>query len=241
MSPLPKLTLYRHNGGCSLVTHILLTELSIPHTDIQLKFDANNKYAAADGSFTHEDYVRDVHPNGYIPALKIEDGKTTTILTENLALLTYIANLVPERQFSGSTSLEQATILSWLSFLSGSIHGQGFGALWRPARYIDGETLPGGDEAVQATGKQNILKYYGQVESRLGESGWAVRRERNEPTGVDWYLYLFFRWGRDVEIKMDVETYPRWTRLAKAVEGRPATRKVLDVEGLGLLFADGNI
>jgi len=56
MSPLPKLTLYRHNGGCSLVTHILLTELSIPHTDIQLNSDANNKYAATDGSFTHEDY-----------------------------------------------------------------------------------------------------------------------------------------------------------------------------------------
>jgi len=93
--------------------------------------------------------LRDVYPNGYIPALKIEDGKATTILTENLALLiallTYIADLVPEHQFAGSTSLERATVLSCLSFLSGSIHGQGFGALWRPARYIDGKKLQGGD------------------------------------------------------------------------------------------------
>ena len=94
---------------------------------------------------------------------------------------------------------------------------------------------------MQVMGRQNILKYYRQVESRLGESRWAVPRERDEPTGVDWYLYLFFRWGKEVGMKIDGETYPRWTRLAKAVEGRAATRKVLGVEGQGLLFADGNI
>lgn len=239
---LPKLTLYRLDSGCSLVTHILLEELRLPYTEVKLIFGANHKLAAADGSFTHDDYTQTIHPSGLIPALKIEDGNNTiTILTENLAILTYLADLVPEHecQFAGTTPLERATILSWLAFLSGTIHGQGYGALWRPARFIDGEKFPGGEQAVQEAGRRNLGRLYGQVERRLAEGGkseFAVRD--GQPTAVDWYLYLFWHWGKSIGIAMDEGAYPKWTRVVKAVEGREATRRVGKSEGLGLLFAD---
>ena len=270
-SPLPKLILYRMNGACSLVPHILLHELAIPFSAVLMTIGPNGAHAV-DGSLSPEEYIRTVHPNGMIPALQItsptsnssfssssssnDRGETTTTtLTENPAIITYIASLTPkgERELlRGGDPLQKAQVLSWLVFLSGSVHGQGYGALWRPGRYFDLTTTPATSippptttpipnfdptelkikQVIQAAGRRSIDKFYGQIEARIGLGG-SVYAVGDGLTVVDFYLYLFWRWGVSVGVPMR-ERYGRWEALVRVLEGRESVRRTLEVEGLEL-------
>lgn len=69
-----------------LVPDALLYHLCLSFHAIPLAPDADGKYVAVDGSFTHAEY-RELNPTGYVPALDIGNG---TIIAETLAILTCI-------------------------------------------------------------------------------------------------------------------------------------------------------
>src|SRR5690348_9065127 len=72
--------LYYAPGGCSLADHIALIEVGLPYKLVRVDRDKRTE----DG----RDFST-INPKGYLPALELDDG---TILTENLAILTYIAH-----------------------------------------------------------------------------------------------------------------------------------------------------
>ena len=80
--------LYYAPGACSLADHIALIEARLPYKLIGVNRDKRTE----DGG----DYLT-INPRGYVPALELDDG---TLLTENLAILAYIAHrsdtLLPE-------------------------------------------------------------------------------------------------------------------------------------------------
>ena len=82
-----EIKLYRRDGACSFVPHALLNELNIPFTSILMDWDKSGVFAAADGSFTNEEYKEKIHPSGYVPALTVDDQ----VIIELPAILTYIA------------------------------------------------------------------------------------------------------------------------------------------------------
>jgi glutathione S-transferase len=69
---------------------------------------------------TGEDY-RVVNPLGYVPALKLDDG---TVLTENAAILQYIADAFPAAGLAPPKSdpVGRARLRQWLSFISSELH-----------------------------------------------------------------------------------------------------------------------
>ncbi len=69
---------------------------------------------------TDDDY-RAINPLGYVPALKLDDG---TVLTENAAILQYIAEHYPEAQLAppASDRVGRAKLRQWLSFISAELH-----------------------------------------------------------------------------------------------------------------------
>src|SRR5712671_6861215 len=76
------LTLYYAPGACSMASHIALEETGAPYqTQI---------VGLAQGEQTKPEYLNKVNPRGKVPALKTDDG----ILTENVAILTYLAHTV---------------------------------------------------------------------------------------------------------------------------------------------------
>ncbi|KAK3385943.1 hypothetical protein B0H63DRAFT_473885 [Podospora didyma] len=256
----PKLTLYRADGSCALVPHMILRELGIPFTDVVMDFSpTTGLLQSVDGTLDFAAYQK-IHPSGLVPALRIvenssgnddddaEEGKSI-VLTENPAIQMYIASLVPSSPIAGSTLLQRAQVLSWLNFLSGSVHGQGYGALWRPGRYIDVQSFPGSKEAVEAAGRRSIEKYYNMIETRLKDDAGAggVRYaldddrgggdEHQQPTLVDFYLYLFFRWGNKIGIDAMKERFPNFTGIARAVEARESVKVVLAEEKAAFQFA----
>ncbi|KAL4723597.1 hypothetical protein ACLX1H_009235 [Fusarium chlamydosporum] len=107
---MPKLTLYRTNGSCSLVPHAILRHYNIPFDAIRLK-PGPDGYEAADGSFTNAEYHA-IHPRGYVPALTVDDET----ITEMPAILSYISSLIPNEKLLGVTAFQNAKVLEWLVF-----------------------------------------------------------------------------------------------------------------------------
>jgi glutathione S-transferase len=82
---------------------------------------------------------------------------------------------------------------------------------------------------VREAGRRSIDLFYGQMEERLVEGRFAVGEGL---TVADFNLYVFYRWGKGLGIKMD-EAYPKWTELAKRLEARPSVKTAVWLEGLG--------
>jgi glutathione S-transferase len=81
MAPFPSLTLYRADGACSRVPHILLRELGASFTEVVMGIDTTvNGLVPKDGSMTREEYLSNVHPEGMVPALQV-DGAVIVEMT----------------------------------------------------------------------------------------------------------------------------------------------------------------
>src|ERR1043165_580100 len=80
--------LYYTPGACSLAPHIALREAD-RRFDLE-RVDLKTHRTASGGDYTL------VNAKGYVPALQL-DGE---LLTENTAVLLYIADLVPEKRLA---------------------------------------------------------------------------------------------------------------------------------------------
>ncbi|PSN72611.1 putative glutathione S-transferase GST-6.0 [Corynespora cassiicola Philippines] len=206
----PKLNLYYLTSSCSLVPHILLHETALPHTATKVDWSAGFP-----PSLLH------LNPKARVPFVVLDDS---TVITENPAIQTLIAQLAPEKQLLGTNPLDVVRTYEWLNWLSGTLHGEAYGAWFRPSRYVKEEALYG---KVKEKASESVVACYEAVEEKLDGREWAVG---DGFTAVDAYLYVFFRWGVSGGFSMD--KYPRYAALAKKVEGRGAVLKALEVEGI---------
>src|SRR5271157_6542939 len=93
--------------ACSMSARIALAEGGAAVNLIEV--DPDTKRILATG----EDY-RGIHPLGYVPALRLDDG---TVVTENAAILQFIADGYPEARLAPPESdrIARATLRQWLS------------------------------------------------------------------------------------------------------------------------------
>jgi glutathione S-transferase len=79
--------LYYAVGACSLAPHIVAREAGIA-LDLERVDIGRTPHLTASGA----DFSR-INPNGYVPALELDDG---SVLTEGVAIVQYLADLEPE-------------------------------------------------------------------------------------------------------------------------------------------------
>ena len=198
-------------GACSLAPHIALEETGA-------EFEAR-RVAIAEGDNRKPDYLA-VNPHGFVPALEA-DGEA---ITENVAVLTYIASRFPEaRLLPFEDPIALARALSRMAFLSSSVH-IAFAQLWRPGRFTADESV---HRQIIAGGRERILRYFAEIDARLSESAWLAG---DEMTLADPAVLVFFRWGN--RIGLDMSCYPHWTAHSRRRLERPAVRRALAREGL---------
>ncbi|KAL0944697.1 glutathione s-transferase [Colletotrichum truncatum] len=237
----PSLTLYRVNGSCALVPHCILTQYAIPFHGVPMEptpdSSFGSRYRATDGSLSHEEYLR-INPTGYVPCIVVQpdhndgdDGASGTAIGEMPAVLTYIASLLPEKNLLGRTDAQRAKAYEWLCWLSGTLHSLGFAAFWRPERFVVGEEAK---KEVSVRGREVIDKCYARIEAALNGREFAVGEGL---TVVDFNLYVFWRWGRLIDVDME-RHYPSYGRLMRVVEGLEGVRKAVQVEGKQLYFEE---
>ncbi|GJN85507.1 hypothetical protein PLIIFM63780_009074 [Purpureocillium lilacinum] len=221
---MPQLTLYRANGACSFVPHAILEELGIDFTTVLLKRGPDG-FDAADGSLTNAEYRNTIHHMGYVPALRVNNED---IVTEMPAILTLISSLAPERGLSGDSLVQRAKVLEWLAWLSGSLHGMGFGMRFRPARFTNDENL---HETVRERGKSLVDAGFSRIDKLLDGKVFPVGEKE---TVVDYNLVIFWYWGREIGLSLD--KFPRYAGLIKRMEAKESIKRVAAIEEKKLYF-----
>jgi len=100
--------------ACSMSARIALAEAGATVNFIEVDPDTKRLLA------TGEDY-RAINPLGYVPALRLDDG---FVLTENAAILQYIADAFPEAKLAPPESDRKgrAKLRQWLSFVGSELH-----------------------------------------------------------------------------------------------------------------------
>jgi glutathione S-transferase len=214
----PKLHLYMTPGSCSLVSHIALTEISLP-------FHTTNVGATRGKPFPKE--FLHVNPKARVPSLEI-DGD---FITETPAILTTISNLAPEKKLLGETDMEKVRALEWMTWLCQTVHGHAFACVFQPRRFVGDDAGEEVFEIVRTQGRKVLEENFAYIEGKLEGKTHAVG---DEFTLVDAYLFVFYRWGNVLGIGMR-EKYPNYARLVDELAKRESVRKTVEVEGISLL------
>ncbi|KAL5346224.1 hypothetical protein V496_05451 [Pseudogymnoascus sp. VKM F-4515 (FW-2607)] len=201
--------LWYSSGACSLAPHILLNETGIEFEPVKLDVHAG-----------YPEEFRHINPKMRVPVLLI-DSET---ITENPAIMTAISQLVPDKHLLGKTNLEVVRAYEWMNWLSGVLHGQAFGGLFRSARYSDDPTTYA---SIKAKALLTVQECFTTIDQDLS-SGYAVG---SSFTAVDAYLYVFYRWGTSVGIDMKGK-YPKYTNLVVNLVKRQSVQDALKVEGI---------
>src|SRR5262245_35750100 len=100
--------LYYAPGACSLADHIVLEWVGTPYDVVEMSPQTLKSPA----------YLA-LNPRGTVPLLRHGDF----LLTENVAILHYLAELHPEAALMGGDSpRERAEVMRWLAFLNSDVH-----------------------------------------------------------------------------------------------------------------------
>jgi glutathione S-transferase len=203
------LTLYYSPGACSTASHIGLEETGAPYEE--------KPTLLPKGEHKTEAYLK-INPRGKVPALSV-DGK---VLTENTAILTYLAKRFPERKLLPSDPLEEARCISTMAWFSNSVH-PAYTHYLRPERFAEADVA---HATVKETAKKTFMTHCGEIDSMLQGKEWIMG---SQYTVVDPYALVFYGWGVRAGFPMtDLKAYTSWKdRMLK----RPTVRKVLESEG----------
>ena len=211
------LKLYYSPGSCSLASHIALEEAGVPFEPVPT--------ITAKGEQLTPAYLA-INPKGRVPALA-GDG---WVLTENPAILRFVATLSPEAALWPDDRRDEARCAEWLAWLSSTIH-PAYSHVRRPERCARSEEARAD---VVATGKESVRQLCRDVDRKLGEgSGPFALGPRYSV--ADPYLLVFWTWGRAPLLGFEIERdLPAWTAHARRMAERPAVRRAFEREGLRL-------
>ncbi|MGR9115867.1 MAG: glutathione transferase GstA [Gammaproteobacteria bacterium] len=198
--------LYYSPGACSLSPHIVACEAELP---IELiKVDLQNKKTE-----TGDDYTK-INPNGYVPALLLDDGNK---LTEGPAIVQYLADQAPAKKLIPEAgTFERYQAQQWLNFISTEIH-KSFAPLFNPAA----------SDAVKQASKEQLFRRLETLADKLSAPGFLLG---DSFSVADAYLFVTLSWGQYVEI--DIARWPALKRYADNISARPAVQQAMREEGL---------
>ena len=197
--------LYYLKGACSLASYISLCELGV-------KFDAAEIDRATKKTSDGEDFTQ-VNSKGYAPTLRLDNGQ---VLTENVAVLQYIADLKPEAKLAPPAgTLERTRLVEWLAFLNSEIH--------KNISPLFGQN----HEEVKKFAVANLTKRLDWLENQLGSRNYLMG---DQFTVADAYLFVILGWFGHVGL--DLGKWPKLQALRERVGKRPSVDQALRAEGL---------
>ena len=162
---------------------------------------------------TGENY-RAINPLGYVPALKLDDG---TVLTENSAILQYIAEAYPEAGLAPPLSdrIGRARLRQWLSFIGAELHK----GLMTPL--LGRETPP----EVKAWTVHKYAPRLAYLDEKLRAREFLLDRF----SVADGYLAVVLNWTRATP-EIDLSAYPNVKAYLERMRERPSVAAALATE-----------
>lgn len=194
--------LYYFPGACSLVDHIALIKGDLPFEVEEV--DLKAKTTASDADY------RSINPKGYVPALGLDNG---SVLTENIAILTYIAErsgtLMPPGDLGRFRALEA------LAYISTELH-KGYKPFF----------MPDSSDGDRSAAREMLAKRIALFEEALGQQPYAVG---DSFSVADCYLFVMLFWAKE---KAGLDVPARLSAYYDRLRDRDAVAKALTEEGL---------
>ncbi len=197
--------LYYSPGACSLASHISLIEIGQPADYVKTDIRAKKTEDGRD--------FREINPLGYVPALELDGGE---ILTENSAILPYIASLKPGALAPTGDALAEARLNEVIGFLSSELH-KAFGPFFMGA---EGEA--------REAGLSRLKSRIAHVEYLLGDGRDYLFGDKFSV--ADAYAFVVLGWTNKFGISLD--EWPNVKAFVARVAARPAARQAMAEEGL---------
>ena len=200
--------LYYLTGACSLASQISLIEAG-------LKFEAYSVDRATKKTSDGKDFTS-FNPKGYVPALVLDDGQ---VLTENVAVLSYIASLDTSRRLAPDPgTVGFFRVVEWLAFINSEVH-KCMSPMFRPTT----------SDEQKAQLRETLATRHAFIENGLGSKPFLTG---DNFTVADAYLYVTLSWRERVGV--DISRFPKLTALYDRARARPSVQKARTDEGLPL-------
>jgi glutathione S-transferase len=198
--------LYTMPGACSLAANIALREAGIPFEVVKVSHHTHKTHDGVD--------LNAVNSKGYVPALVLDNGE---LLTENVALLPYIADLKPAAQLAPPNgTLERYRTMEWLAWANSELH-KSFSPLFYPDSSDD----------VKQKARGKITKWLGWLSQQLGSKQYLVG---DHFTVADAYVFVVMSWTAHVHI--DLAQWPNLQAFQERIAARPHVIEAMTSEGL---------
>jgi len=195
--------LYYSPLACSMAARIALYEAGAECGFIEV--DAKTK-RTLDGA----DYYA-VNPLGLVPALRTNEGE---ILTENAAVLQWIADSHPQAALAPEGGMQRARLQQWLSFIGTELHK----ALFLPL--LDPKVPAEAKAQASAKGESRLACLNAHLEGRE----FLLDRF----SVADAYLFTVLNWK--IATPVDLATWPNLAAYYERLKARPAVAKALREE-----------
>jgi glutathione S-transferase len=200
--------LYTKPGACSLADHIALEWVGKPF-EVKVLTSAESK---------QPEYFA-INPAGAVPALVDGDFK----LTQNAAILNYVADLNPESKLGGDgTPKSRAEVNRWLSFFNSDVH-PAFHPLFGSTAFL--EDTASIDKTKDAARKK-LRGLYERANQQLEGKDWVTGTR----SIADPYLFVTLQWAKKVGV--DLNGLDNLAAFDQRVAADAGVQRALRTEGL---------
>lgn len=199
--------LYYSPGACSMSDHIALEWIGKPYTAQKMTKE----------ELKSPEYLK-LNPAGAVPVLEIDGWP----LTQNVAILNYLADSFPEAQLGGDgTAKGRAEVNRWLSFLNADVHPT-FHPLFGTTGFLDEAAVA----QTQEKAREKLRELFGRANTQLQGRDWLTGTR----SIADAYLFVVLRWAKAMNV--DLTGYGNLASFVERMLTDSAVRKVLADEGL---------
>jgi glutathione S-transferase len=196
--------LYFSPMACSLASRIALYEAGAK--DVQfIEVDSKTKRTSDGANY------RDIYPLGLVPLLRLDDG---SLLSENAAILQYIAARYPDAALAPANEIERAHLQQWLCFIGTELHKGMFIALF--------------DQKAPEGTRQHTLNKYESRLKYLNDHLTGRRYLLDRFSVADAYLYTILNWT--VPTNVDLSPFPAIRSYRDSLQSRPSIAKAFAEE-----------
>ena len=197
------MNLYFAPLACSLATRIALYEAGAPAQFTQVDTRAKR---FADG----RDFL-DVTAMGQVPALDVGEGP---VLTENSAVLQYVADRFPAAQLAPLGGIDRARLQQWLGFIATELHKVVFIPLLDPRA----------GDAVKTYARDKATQRFQVLNAHLTGREYLLDRF----SVADAYLVTVLNWAAFTGV--DLAAWPAVRAYQQRVQARPSVARAMQEE-----------
>ncbi len=200
--------LYTSPGACSLADHIALQWTGAP-------FEAQ---VVSREQRRQPDFLA-LNPDGAVPVLQNGDW----VLTQNAAILNYIADKFPEAKLGGDGSPEsRAEVNRWLAFVNSDLH-PAFKPIFGSTSYLGDQALI---EKSQDNARKQLRGMFERADAQLAGKDWLTGAR----SIVDPYLFVVTQWAKKTGV--DLSGLDNLARFDARMAADPGVQAALKAEGL---------